>query len=116
MRSYQYGFRPQFRSAWKRFLNIPAPMSEVSLDADITTGMTKLITGHQDLHHQPAHPANQGNDGHPPGLIMCCLAPDEHRRSATYDDRYECNLEMKSCDPQYQGKRPTESDVGDVSL
>jgi hypothetical protein len=45
----------QFRSAWKRFLKIPGTVSEVSLDADITTGMTKLMTGHQEL---PVHPGN----------------------------------------------------------
>ncbi|XP_022172540.1 rhodopsin-like [Myzus persicae] len=106
------GLNTQFRSAWKRFLNIPGPLSEVSLDADITTGMTKLMTGHQEL---PSHPMNNGGANHPPGLIMCCLAHDEHRRSATYADQYQCNLEMKSCNPQTLGKRP-ETDIGDVSL
>lgn len=102
----------QFRSAWKRFLKIPGTVSEVSLDADITTGMTKLITGHQEL---PVHPMNNGNANHPPGLIMCCLAHDEHRRSTTYVDQYECNLEMKSCNPQTLGKQ-AETNLGDVSL
>ncbi|XP_029345430.1 rhodopsin-like [Acyrthosiphon pisum] len=106
------GLNTQFRSAWKRFLNIQDTLSEVSLDADITTGMTKLMTGHQEL---PAHPMNNGDASHPPGLIMCCLAHDEHRQSATYADRYECNLEMKSCNPQTLGRRP-ETDIGDVSL
>lgn len=106
------GLNTQFRSAWKRFLNIPGTLSEVSLDADITTGMTKLMTGHQEL---PAHPMNNGDAANPPGLIMCCLAHDEHQQSATFADRYECNLEMKSCNPQNLGDRP-ETDIGDVSL
>lgn len=106
------GLNTQFRSAWKRFLKIPGTVSEVSLDADITTGMTKLMTGHQEL---PVHPMDNGDANHPPGLIMCCLAHDEHRRSTTYVDQYECNLEMKSCNPQTLGKQ-TETNLGDVSL
>ncbi|XP_060852283.1 rhodopsin-like [Rhopalosiphum padi] len=106
------GLNTQFRSAWKRFLKIPGTVSEVSLDADITTGMTKLMTGHQEL---PVHPGNNVDADHPSGLIMCCLAHDEHRRSATYVDQYECNLEMKSCNPQTLRKQ-TETNLGDVSL
>ncbi|KAF0763140.1 rhodopsin-like, partial [Aphis craccivora] len=105
------GLNTQFRSAWKRFLKIPGTVSEVSLDADITTGMTKLMTGHQEL---PVHPMNNGDASHPPGLIMCCLAHDEHRRSTTYVDQYECNLEMKSCNPQTLGKQ-TETNLGDLA-
>ncbi|KAL4090684.1 hypothetical protein QTP88_025476 [Uroleucon formosanum] len=101
------GLNTQFRSAWKRFLNIPGTSSDVSLDADITTGMTKLMTGHQEL---PAHPTKNGDTTHQPGLIMCCLAHDEHRRTT-----YDCGLEMRSCNPQAPDKRP-ESDIGDVSL
>lgn len=101
----------QFRTAWKRFLNIPGVLSDTSLEGEVTTGVSKLMVGHQEL----AHSANSAIvEGDQPSGFICCMVQDEYRRqTAEAEKKFGCNLEMVSNKCQQNW---TSSDVGDVSL
>ncbi|VVC32480.1 G protein-coupled receptor, rhodopsin-like,GPCR, rhodopsin-like, 7TM [Cinara cedri] len=103
------GLNTQFRTAWKRFLNLPGMMSEGSMDGEITTGVSKLIVGQSELVVHSTNSAVVEVD--PPSGLMCCLAQDEHSRPDN-PEKYGCTLEMTSNEQE----KWAEAEFGDVLL
>ncbi|XP_050423767.1 rhodopsin-like [Adelges cooleyi] len=105
------GLNTQFRSAWKRFLKIPAH-PDGSMECDTVTGNSKLVAGQQDLMISSTNVLRDCDTS--PASTVCTLG-DLNRNP----EHSECNLEMlANIGGVHEGLDNSwhVSDVGDVPL
>lgn len=111
MLDFNLSFRSQFRSAWKRFLDIPGLFPDGSPDANVTTSVSKWMASKKELVQSTNTIATIEVDQQTAGFVG---VQNEDRRQED-SENYECNLEMTTANSSSASKC-TKSDIGDVSL